>query len=109
MFLNKTTEVATVFLYISYSCMFFFTDAEWYYDLYDFLCKFDTFIFIYSILGAIYFINTWKRESKICLIYLVLFNILTELSNRIEVPNYYEIYSGCMIASILTIIFSKPK
>lgn len=102
--LSKTTEIATIFLYVCYSCMFLLVvEAEWYDNSYLFLSKIDTSIFILSLLGGIFFISKWEDTSKICFIYVVLLNILTDVDAEVEIPSYYVLYEFCIISSILTI------
>lgn len=109
--LIRVTQLFPILLVSMYVSLFICTDFDWYYDAYNsIIILVDSTLLILSLAGALLFIRKWNKLAITSFITVILLNILTEISFRIEIQYYYEIYESVIISFlILMAVFSKKK
>lgn len=108
--LKNILQSVPVVMLVMYITLYFFTYSDFYADVYDTITSVDTCLLLVSIVGAMMFIEEWKTIPILSFITVVLLNLLTELSFRVEITYYYEIYLLFItLFFITTIIFLKVK
>lgn len=88
-----------------YIVFYLFTDTDWYYNYYDsVIVKIDCTLLALSVIGAFFFLRKWKAIPIISLSAVIVLNILTEISFRIEIVRYYEIYFSIIVLTFLLML-----
>lgn len=103
--LSTISQVFPVCLLVMYVVFYLFTEMDWYYDLYDkVVVKIDSVLLSISLIGAFFFIKRWKILPIVSLSTVIVLNILTEVSFRVEITKYYEIYFSIIVLALLLML-----
>jgi len=88
--------------------LFFIVETDIYYRLYDTIGIVDNIMVSISILGFLLGgYNLWNSLKVKSFATVIILNVLTELSYKMIMVNYYQIYSILICVFILTITMRK--
>jgi len=107
---RSVTNILPIILIGFYSTLFFFTDSDWYRNIYgDWIVKLDTILFCLSVSAALFYWNNWSNLAKISLLTVIILNILTHISFEIPLENYYRIYQNILLMFFFVMILSAQE
>lgn len=99
-----------IILFTTYFLAYLISDTYFYNQIFETLTKIDTYLFILSTIGVIFFFNRWSIVSVYCYCLVLSLNMLTEISFRTEIINYHLIYQIVLMKGIvLMAILSKIR